>query len=117
MFSSAMNKGVQFTFANGNTVSIQFGPGNYCEPVHPQGRYAPQDAPLKAEAWNATSAEIAAWNADGDWHNFGCDTVSGWQDVNEVLEFLVFAANNDLDTSKPFSTDYDDEDETLVESD
>jgi len=116
MFSSGMNKGLTLTFANGNTVSVQFGPGNYCDPVHPEGRAAPFDAPLKAQAWKATSAEVAAWNADGDWHNFGSDTVSGWQDADEVLEFLVFAANNELDTSPPFGDYDDDDDETLDEN-
>jgi len=120
MFSASNNKGFQLTFTNGNTVSVQFGPGNYCDPIHPEGRNAPFDAPMKERAWDANSAEVAAWNANGDWHNFGSDTVTGWQSADEVLEFLAFAASNELDTSSPFGDYDDDEDEeeddaTLVE--
>jgi hypothetical protein len=120
MFSASDNQGFQLTFANGNTVSVQFGPGNYCNPEHPLGRGAGHDAPMKAEgAWKSTTAEVAAWNADGDWHNFGSDKVEGWQSTDEVLRFVSFVANNELNTESPFSADWDDdeddEDNTLVE--
>ena len=31
MFSISGNRGFQMTFENGYTVSVQFGPGNYCD--------------------------------------------------------------------------------------
>ena len=40
--------GFQMDFANGCTISVQFKKGNYCD----QGE---------------TTAEVAAWNGDGDW--------------------------------------------------
>ena len=111
MFSSSHNKGFALTFANGNTVSVQWGPGNYCDPEHPKGREAGHDAPMKAQAWKSTTAEVAAWNADGDWHNFGSDQVEGWQSTDEVLKFVSFVASNKLNTESPHDADWDDEDE------
>jgi len=40
--------GFQMDFANGCTISVQFKKSNYCD----QGQ---------------TTAEVAAWNGDGDW--------------------------------------------------
>ena len=50
-FKAENNKwynGFQMTFTNGCTISIQFGKGSYCDQGH-------------------TTAEVAAWNAIGDW--------------------------------------------------
>jgi len=117
MFSVSGNQGFQLTFANGNTVSVQFGPSNYCNPEHPKGRNAAFDAPMKAVgAWKSTTAEVAAWNADGEWHNFGYDQAAGWLDAEEVLTFVSFVASNELNTESPFSVDEDEyEDETLAD--
>lgn len=110
MFSVSGNKGFSITFENGNTVSVQWGPGNYCDPVHPDGRGAGCDAPLKEEVWKSTTAEVAAWNSDGQWQNCGGDEVKGWLTPAEVLEFIQFVANNELDTSSPFAS-WDEEEE------
>jgi hypothetical protein len=72
---------------------------------------------MKAQAWKSPTAEVAAWNADGDWHNFGHDQVEGWQSTDEVLEFVSFVANNELNTESPFAADWDDEDEDEGEDD
>ena len=117
MFSSSGNQGFQLTFENGNTVSVQWGTCNYCDPEHPEGRGAHPDTPMKAQTWKSTTAEVAAWNADGDWHNFGYDQVEGWQSTDEVLEFVSFVANNELNTESPFAADWDDEDEDEGEDD
>ena len=50
--------GFQMDFANGCTISVQFKKGNYCD----QGE---------------TTAEVAAWNGDGDWMI--------WEDGNWVV--------------------------------
>ena len=117
MFSVSGNKGFSITFENGNTVSVQWGSGNYCDPVHPDGRGAGYDAPTKDEgAWKSTTAEVAAWNSDGEWHNCGGDQVKGWMTPAQVLEFVNFVANNELDTTNPFPTldDYEDEEESAT---
>lgn len=102
MFTAMHNKGFQITFANGNTVSVQWGPSNYCEPTDERGRNAPFDAPAQTEAWGARSVEVAAWNSDGEWHNCGGDQVRGWLSPDEVAEFIAFVANGELDTTNPF---------------
>ena len=99
MFSASGNKGFQITFANGNKISVQWGPMNYCEPTHPQGRNAAYDEPMKNDFWEAETVEVAALDKDGNWHNFGHDQVIGWQTPEQVLEFMSFVANNKLDTS------------------
>lgn len=98
MFQCGGNKGFSITFENGNTVSVQWGPSNYCEPDHPEGRNAPFDAPASASTWKAKNAEVAAWDKDGNWHKFDFDDVEGWQNGDEVANFIHFVANNELKT-------------------
>jgi len=109
MFVATQNKGFSIKFENGNTISVQWGPGNYCDPTHEEGRGASYDAPTQTGAWSATTAEVAAWNSNGDWHNFGGDTVNGWLTPREVIEFMTFVANNELDIPPIFAHPDDDE--------
>ena len=99
MFSLTGNKGFQITFENGNTVSIQWGPGNYC-------KLAEQRASESGEF--AHTVEAAAWDRNNNWHNCGGDQVKGWLTPDEALEFITFVANNELDITSPF-TDWTDE--------
>ena len=75
--------GIWMTFENGNTISIQFGWGNYSsnrEESHPE----------------ATSAEIAIWNTDNKWYEFEQDTVKGWCDADEVAKWIYFASTTEI---------------------
>ena len=101
MFGVSGNKGFKITFANGNTISVQWGPVNYCDPTHPEGRNAKYDEPMKNDSWEAETVEVAAWDKNGNWHNFGYDQVNGWQNPEQVLEFMNFVANNKLNISNP----------------
>jgi hypothetical protein len=111
MFKAAANQGFSMTFENGNTVSVQWGPGNYCDARHS----ARVDAPMNLESgfWESGSAEVAAWNADKEWHNFGTcpDTgldqaqVQGWRTPAQVAEFIAFVSSNELNTVKEKETD------------
>ena len=74
------NAGFQMTFANGWTVSVQWGTGTYSDNKYTDFR-AITDCP---------TAEIAAWDEFGNWHNFGDDTVKGWCKPDEVAEFIQF---------------------------
>ena len=74
--------GLAMTFENGWTVSIMFGVRNYCD--NRQLTFG-HDAIAPAECKNA---EIAAWDADGNWHDFGNDTVKGWVSADEVADFI-----------------------------
>jgi hypothetical protein len=73
--------GVQMTFDNGNTISIQFGFANYSS----------NRDESKSEA---TSVEVAMWNKNDVWHDFGTDEVSGWCSMDEVAEHISFCKNN-----------------------
>lgn len=85
----AGEKGFQITFENGYTVSVQFGIGNYCE----NRSYAsfPNYSVADREAGERGSrdAEVAVWNAAGEWESLSeNDTVIGWQSPEEVLAIL-----------------------------
>jgi hypothetical protein len=90
MFKITGGKGFSMKFANGWTVSVQFGPGNYCD-----NRHMPIDSESDRLAGKegSTNAEIAAWDADGNWHNFGDDTVCGWCSTDDVANFIAQIAN------------------------
>lgn len=85
MFNSFNNKGFQIKFENGWTISVQFGYGNYCENKnHPDG----WDFSMKQNVVISGDAEIAMWDKDGNWYDFGSDTVKGWCSPNEVAEWI-----------------------------
>jgi hypothetical protein len=89
-------KGFHVTFANGWTVSVQFGPGNYCE--HHDRRISEDDEACGREG--SLNAEVAALSPDGSMTKMGGDTVRGWQSPAAVLALLNAAANGDLDAGK-----------------
>ena len=70
------HNGFHITFANGYTVSVQFGSGNYCE-----NRDGKKD--------RSSNAEIAAWDANGKWIQLDeHDDVLGWQSADQVLAIM-----------------------------
>lgn len=73
MFSITENKGFRITFTNGNTVSVQFGSGNYC---NNQG---------KDTSKPCANAEFWAWDKDGK----PFDEPIGWQTSNEILALMM----------------------------
>lgn len=85
MFRSTNNKGFQITFENGWTISVQFGYGSYCgNHHHPDG--------YKCSTNNIVTcpdAEIAIWDKDGEWYNFGDDTVKGYCTPDEVADWIT----------------------------
>lgn len=85
MFKSTQNKGFQITLDNGITVSVQYGKANYCE-RREHGSY--DEDP---NTTTSKDAEVAAWDKNGVWYSLGaCDTVNGWQSVNQVLQLIDF---------------------------
>jgi len=87
------NKGFHITFENGYTVSVQFGPGNYCDNYK---------APIgKSEnclcgKMGSSTAECAVWKNNEDMiaHAlFGGDMVGNRMTAEEVLELLNWAAS------------------------
>lgn len=72
--------GFHMTFANGWTVSVQFGKVNY---ISDRGHHG-----------QSVDAEIAAWDADGAWFHFDSDGaadshVKGWVKADEVVDFMA----------------------------
>lgn len=80
-FKITSGKGFHITFANGWTVSVQFGYGNYCE------NYSNRDA--DNEECTSRDAEVAAWDADGKWLRLAeHDDVIGRQSPADVLAII-----------------------------
>ena len=83
MFSISDNKGFQITFENGYSVSVQFGPGNYCEN---------KDLPYNhgEEVPMSNTAETALISPDG-FVEYRGDDVQGHMSSKDVLELLNYA--------------------------
>ena len=87
MFTSTFNRGFQMTFNNGLTISVQFGTGNYCERRNMTTSYR-GDMDGATPIIKSGTAEIAIWNTEQVWFNFGSDTVKGWCDTDEVAHWI-----------------------------
>ena len=75
------NAGFSITFDNGWTASIQFAKHNCCSNQFEE-----------ETEQQCQDAEIAALNSNSDtdeWHSFGDDTIRGWVNANEIVDFLV----------------------------
>jgi hypothetical protein len=91
------NKGFHLDMLNGVTVSVQLGPGNYCDS---DVSNADWDAPKKAidsdEHWGSNTAECAAyvtgtnlsWVAVPGYTDAVGDDVAGHLNVSQVLDFI-----------------------------
>ena len=60
-FDTCGNHGFHIGFDNGYTISVQFGPGNYCEQYD-----ASFDAPKSSYFWKSKDAEVAVLDGAGD---------------------------------------------------
>lgn len=102
-FSITGWRGFHITFLNGNTVSVQFGGGNYCDR---------RDDPivgiksiLHGENYSCVNAEIAIWDIEGEWFNF--ETLQfkegepiGYVTPDEVGKYIQAAMTNDFSKLK-----------------
>jgi hypothetical protein len=85
-------RGFTLTFENGWTLSIQWGWANYCRDY---GQF-PGDWGKKEPVEESPDAEIAAWDMDGKWYDFGLGTttdgtdVLGYQTVTDVYRWIEF---------------------------
>lgn len=75
MFNIIPDKGFQITFANGNTVSVMFGEGNYC------ANQRAYDCPIES----SSDAEVLAWDKNGK----DLCQAQGWQTPEEVAAFIA----------------------------
>lgn len=93
-------KGFAVTFANGHTVSVQFGPTNYCEKsdLSIEAYKEPAIAAAKMGLWESKDAEVASWGPDGEWTTKGYftghgDDVMGHLTPDEVQAFMAWVAS------------------------
>lgn len=68
MFYATENKGFQITFANGYSISCQFGGSNYCERYHrhlePDYEYQEE---MKTPIVKSHDCEVAIWDKSDNW--------------------------------------------------
>jgi hypothetical protein len=86
-------KGVQILFDNGYCISIQIGPGNYCDNYNMDAVafYTVTRPRLPA----SRTAEIAVLDKNGNMTSFGEDTVRGYVPINEVLDLINETRNKE----------------------
>jgi len=90
MFRTSDRPGFQMTFKNGWTISVQWHTGAYCERRNLNMKTKPWD---DRSAAASKDAEVAIWNSQGDWYDFGGAQVKGYCSVDEVLEWMNKAAS------------------------
>ena len=90
--------GFAMTFENGYTISVQWGPGNYCATRNNSNLY--KDNPVTGEhkTYESNTAEIAAWKPDGTWlHLSEYDDVAGWLTADKVAKYIaVLSGSNPM---------------------
>jgi len=83
-FSITSHKGFHLTFNNSWQVSVQFGPGNYCEQ-----RNADHYSPESNDIWRSSNAEIAVWSTrNGKMVTLEYDVVRGYTTADEVAKVI-----------------------------
>ena len=88
MFESATGHGFRMTFNNGYSVSVQWGPSNYCSNRNKR-------LSLTGTAMDSATAECAVFSPSGQfvrmdgWH----DDVNGHMNADDVLALMHRVAN------------------------
>ena len=97
-FSITRQSGFALTFANGFSVSVQFGPGMNCGP----NRSKPWDAPRKTWDWNSRLAEVAVRDPDGKFITLATtdgydDPILSWQSPDKVANIIAWVTQLSVD--------------------
>lgn len=97
-FKITHGKGFHLLFKNGYKVSVQFGPGNYCENLK-QNYFDFLEQMTNPEFfWESSDAECAVIDPQGNFvplEKFDeslCDEVNGYMTSDEVLDLMNWAA-------------------------
>ena len=96
-FIATRNKGFRMGFENGFEISVQWGPGNYCERKDEEF-----DKSQKERFWASCSAEIAIFdtnnrkqeNSDVGMISLGRDTVEGWVSADQVAKVIAIVQSS-----------------------
>lgn len=83
-FKSQERPGFSMTFENGWTISVQFHAFAYCERKQIPANWEEDKNPAESP-----DAEIAIWDAEGNWYDFGSDEVLGYQTPDEVADWIA----------------------------
>ena len=87
-FLATRNKGFRMTFENGFEISVQWGPGNYCE-----RKDEDFDKPQEERFWGSRTAEIAIFNSkDDSMITLGEDNVDGWLTPDKVAKVITMVS-------------------------
>ena len=89
-FLLTSGKGFQVLLANGMTVSVQWGAGNYCR------NHSCATGSFNQKFDSCEDAETAVWDKDGNWIKRTADvydTVQGRQSPDDVVATLAWAAS------------------------
>ena len=84
-FVATNNKGFRMTFENGFSISVQWGPENYCDRKNEEDF----DKPMKERFWESKSAEIAVFNKEGEFIGIADDAVVGWLTTDQVAKCIT----------------------------
>lgn len=99
MFRITYGKGFNITFPNGWSVSVQFGPGNYCD--HYDAKAGREE--LACGQRGSTTAECAVIHNRSLFPHpsFEGNTVGGYMNPEQVLELMNWAASQGTDSNSP----------------
>lgn len=87
MFTITDNKGVRITFENGWTISIQWGPGNYCD--NHDSNFGAQRG---ADMWQSTTAETAIISPNDEFVKYDDDEVQGYRTPAQIAALIAFVS-------------------------
>ena len=89
-FNITLKRGFQIKFENGYVLSVQFGPGNYCD--HYDSVW---DEPDNVEIWSSDNAEIAILDPHREFHRCykACDDVLPNQNINDFIDWVTYTSN------------------------
>ena len=87
-FQITNHKGFRMGFKNGFEISVQWGPGNYCE-----RKDEDFDKPQEERFWESRTAEIAIFDSkDDSMITLGKDNVDGWLTPDKVAKVIIMVS-------------------------
>ena len=99
--------GFHMEFPNGWTLSVQWGPGNYCETRRTDRETGAYINPFdgKHHVFTSNTAEIAVMHKDHSemYPLTESDDVKGWVSATEVAEYMQWVSELDSDYDKVMS--------------
>ena len=90
-FRITQGKGFDVAFPNGWTLSVQWGPFNYCENRDYNTGFDSLNVAAIGER-GCANAEIAVIAPNGEFINLGSDTVAGWVTPTQVAAIMNILA-------------------------